>query len=247
MNKRPRPRGRFQLVVAAGAVLVVVVCLVAVPILWRWLGGKDAAAFGDAYGVANALFSGLAFAAFLYALGLQREELKLQRQELAQTRKELQRSAEAQEAQLQEIRAQREQVKHAELLALTPRVQNASPLPYVFEHEPPATLKAIIKNRGATLEAVQFLATERWRVACDHSHDWREGETLVLRFTGRGKDEDQPVEFGLRFRLPDGRVLLSAVVSHDVGFSVGCPQIEAYQLSPAIEPVLWGPPMDLPD
>ena len=43
---------------------------------------------GDAFGIGNALFSGLAFAAFLVALWMQSEELNLQRQELRDTRAE---------------------------------------------------------------------------------------------------------------------------------------------------------------
>lgn len=54
--------------------------------------------FGDSFGVANALFSGLAFAALIYTVNLQRHELSLQRSELELTRNELKRSAQAQEA-----------------------------------------------------------------------------------------------------------------------------------------------------
>ena len=45
--------------------------------------------FGDMFGAANALFSGLAFAGLIITLILQRRELELQRQELALTRKEM--------------------------------------------------------------------------------------------------------------------------------------------------------------
>lgn len=44
--------------------------------------------FGDMFGAANALFSGLAFVGLIITLILQREELSLQRDELKQTRKE---------------------------------------------------------------------------------------------------------------------------------------------------------------
>ena len=44
--------------------------------------------FGDMFGAANALFSGLAFAGLIITLIQQREELSLQRNELKQTRKE---------------------------------------------------------------------------------------------------------------------------------------------------------------
>lgn len=55
------------------------------------------AQFGDSFGAANSLFSGLAFAGLIYTIFLQRKELQLQRQELQLTRNELTRSAEAQE------------------------------------------------------------------------------------------------------------------------------------------------------
>ena len=52
-------------------------------------GREDRGTFGDMFGAANALFSGLAFAGIIYAVLLQRKELQLQRQELVATRKEL--------------------------------------------------------------------------------------------------------------------------------------------------------------
>ncbi len=45
--------------------------------------------FGDMFGSVNALFSGLAFVGLVYAILLQRNELKLQREELEHTREEL--------------------------------------------------------------------------------------------------------------------------------------------------------------
>lgn len=45
--------------------------------------------FGDMFGAANALFSGLAFASLIYTIFLQRRELSLQRIELSLTRTEL--------------------------------------------------------------------------------------------------------------------------------------------------------------
>lgn len=49
----------------------------------------NAGSFGDMFGAVNALFSGLAFAGLIYALYMQRKELRLQREELALQRKEL--------------------------------------------------------------------------------------------------------------------------------------------------------------
>lgn len=62
--------------------------------------------FGDVFGAANALFSGLAFAGLIYAILLQREDLVLQRTELELTRQELKRSASAQEQSEVALRAQ---------------------------------------------------------------------------------------------------------------------------------------------
>jgi hypothetical protein len=62
----------------------------------------DQGTFGDMFGSVNALFSGLAFAGVIYAIYLQREDLKLQqkdlklqREELRLTREELNKTTEA--------------------------------------------------------------------------------------------------------------------------------------------------------
>ena len=57
----------------------------------------DRASFGDMFGGINAFFSGLAFLGVIYAVILQREELRLQRAELKLTREELKKSVAAQE------------------------------------------------------------------------------------------------------------------------------------------------------
>ena len=76
--------------------------------------------FGDMFGAANALFSGLAFSALVYTMILQRKELALQREELALTRAELARQAVAQEQQaLTALRA-------AEIAGQSARMQQAA-------------------------------------------------------------------------------------------------------------------------
>ena len=78
--------------------------------------------FGDAFGALNALFSGMAFAAFVVALmlqrqelGLQRRELQLQREEMAASRVQLERQANVQAAlarvTVAQIRVVAEQVR----------------------------------------------------------------------------------------------------------------------------------------
>lgn len=71
--------------------LIAVLCVTA---LWAgcWFllrGDPERGTFGDMFGAINALFSGLAFAALVYTVWMQREELSLQRQELALTRGEM--------------------------------------------------------------------------------------------------------------------------------------------------------------
>ena len=55
--------------------------------------------FGDMFGSANTLFSGLALAGIIYAILLQKRELGLQRQELKHTREVLARTAQSQHSQ----------------------------------------------------------------------------------------------------------------------------------------------------
>ncbi|MGE5493546.1 MAG: hypothetical protein ACM31P_19990 [Actinomycetota bacterium] len=64
--------------------------------------------FGDMFGAVNSLFSGLAFAALIFTVFMQREELSLQRRELEYTRIELRRSAKAQEQSEVALKAQAE-------------------------------------------------------------------------------------------------------------------------------------------
>jgi hypothetical protein len=61
----------------------------ALVIMSRFGVPHNAAEFGDPFGPASALFSGLAFACVIYAIFLQRYELELQREELKLTRSEL--------------------------------------------------------------------------------------------------------------------------------------------------------------
>ena len=67
---------------------------------------------GDMFGAVNALFSGLAFAALIYTIILQREEIKANRSEIAQNRKELKKST---QAQLRSQRALQDQAAQAHL------------------------------------------------------------------------------------------------------------------------------------
>ncbi len=69
---------------------------------------------GDMFGAVNALFSGLAFAALIYTIILQREEIKLNRLEIENNRKELKKATTAQQLSQQALK---EQAKQTELTA----------------------------------------------------------------------------------------------------------------------------------
>ena len=66
----------------------------------------DRGTLGDMFGVVNALFSGLAFAALIYTIILQREEISLNRKEIELNRKELQKSAAAQDSSQHALKEQ---------------------------------------------------------------------------------------------------------------------------------------------
>jgi hypothetical protein len=56
---------------------------------WFLYSDPNRGTFGDMFGAANSLFSGLAFAALIFTVWMQREELNLQRRELELTREEI--------------------------------------------------------------------------------------------------------------------------------------------------------------
>ena len=74
----------------------------------------SAAEFGDQFGVVNALFSGLAFAAVFFALLAQRDQLKMQQEELTLQREEFRESREAQQASADALRRRLEQEENLE-------------------------------------------------------------------------------------------------------------------------------------
>lgn len=91
---------------------ILVVAVVTVILLWlaNWFllhlfGGESdkRGQFGDMFGAANALFSGLAFAFLIYTIWLQREELRLQREELQMQRRALELQAEELKRQADEL------------------------------------------------------------------------------------------------------------------------------------------------
>jgi hypothetical protein len=83
MQADSRPKIRWLVLLWAAIVLLWAVSGYAL------YGDSQRGTFGDMFGAANALFSGLAFATLIYTAWMQREELSLQRKELEATREEL--------------------------------------------------------------------------------------------------------------------------------------------------------------
>ncbi len=70
---------------------------------------SDRGTFGDLFGAVNALFSGLAFAALIYTIILQRDEIKTNREEIVLNRKELAKASKLQQKAQQVLIQQVEQ------------------------------------------------------------------------------------------------------------------------------------------
>ena len=72
---------------------------------------KDSGTFGDQFGAANALFSGLAFAGLIVTILLQRRDLRLQRKDLKMQRRELQITNKQLEGQKEQLEEQNKTLK----------------------------------------------------------------------------------------------------------------------------------------
>lgn len=78
--------------------------------------------FGDMFGFANALFSGLAFTALVVSLAMQRKELAMQRVEIAEARQEMARQSRSMEEQAESMREQ------AQIALLSARINGQTAL-----------------------------------------------------------------------------------------------------------------------
>lgn len=81
----------------------------AVVIFFSFDNWTDRGTFGDLFGAINALFSGLAFAALIYTILLQRKEINQNKEEIVLNRKELSKSVKAQQATSKALISQAEQ------------------------------------------------------------------------------------------------------------------------------------------
>lgn len=127
----------LKLSLALGVSVLLIVLVLAftsycIPQIYGEISGPGI--FGDMFGAANALFSGLALAGVIAAILLQSQELRFQREELEMTRVELKRAADAQtgtEVRLgDQIKMSKEQARLSALSSLvlhyTQKSENAS-------------------------------------------------------------------------------------------------------------------------
>lgn len=98
MNSNNTPSNNHYKTLAITVFLVLTTCVIsAISIYFFIPNWGDRGTFGDMFGAVNALFSGLAFAALIYTIILQREEIHMNRSEIELNRKELKKSATAQQ------------------------------------------------------------------------------------------------------------------------------------------------------
>lgn len=111
-KKNKKTNNKFKILITMSIIVVIIWALSGFLTYYFVPEWSDRGTFGDMFGAVNGLFSGLAFAALIYTIILQREEMKMNRDEIIMNRKELKKSAAAQESsQL----AQKEQVLQTHL------------------------------------------------------------------------------------------------------------------------------------
>lgn len=88
--------GKNKLLIKLILLVVFIWGLSAVLIIFFLPEWSERGTFGDLFGAVNALFSALAFAALIYTIILQREEINQNREEIVLNRKELEKSSKLQ-------------------------------------------------------------------------------------------------------------------------------------------------------
>lgn len=89
--------------------VIIIWCVSAFLIIQGLDNWADRGTFGDMFGAVNALFSGLAFAALIYTIVLQREDIQHNREEISMNRTELHKSVKAQQKSLAALKLQAKQ------------------------------------------------------------------------------------------------------------------------------------------
>jgi len=107
MESKNNNSGNQFLVLIKMSVFVIIIWLLSALIINSFTSNwSDRGTIGDMFGAVNALFSGLAFAALIYTIILQHQEIKVNREEIQLNRKELKKSAVAQQNSQQALKDQ---------------------------------------------------------------------------------------------------------------------------------------------
>lgn len=98
MNPYNKPsKSQFKTLLSMFIFVIIIWILSGVIVYYVASSWSDRGTIGDMFGAVNALFSGLAFAALIYTIILQREEIGMNRAEIELNRNELKKSADAQQ------------------------------------------------------------------------------------------------------------------------------------------------------
>lgn len=143
---------------------------------------SDRGTFGDMFGAVNSLFSGLAFAGVIYAILLQREELKLQRKELELTREELARSANAQKKSSEILGQQLSMMKQSYLFEQKKEAIKAHPRivfnnDYILDER----IEITISNRGGTAYDVKGISMSELDIEIPDKIEKESTQLITLR------------------------------------------------------------------
>lgn len=134
----------------AGAVLVLWLVVLAISLWVFCRHGADASSrwgqFGDAFGVVNALFSGLALLGIVAALLMQREDIDLQLEEMRESVAAQKAAAEMQERRAR-IAALAEMLRACEVLADFYGKNEEQPTTYFADKPNPPTKKQLTEKK----------------------------------------------------------------------------------------------------
>jgi len=175
---------------AFGVVVVLVVSGVTINCL---AGEEGRGTIGDMFGVANALFSGLAFAGLIVTILMQRKELKLQRKEIGHNRVEFEKSAAAQQELVQLAKQENDDRQNRECRAATLFLDEwkivANPVAKIHGDEVRWKFCASSKSRIATNSKIEVVESQR-------PIDIRPHERLVLY-------EGEKLEISVRAKISE--------------------------------------------
>jgi hypothetical protein len=159
--------------------------------------------FGDTFGMTNTLFSGLAFAALITALLLQKKELGLQRQELKYTQEIMDEQREQLEKQAKSLEKQNFESTFLQLLKLMREVRDTATYKHrgtVFTETQAVNLIAEALKNTVQRTTAESLQNEYASFAKDYEKylDWYFGTiSEVLEFVHRSDIGEKTIYFRL--------------------------------------------------